>query len=129
MKVMDLAQRALNETARALRRRFPIGFWVSTAHALEGGIFEYQPQAGPLAGAPLRLPVDQFIFPYVMARGSWQPEHHQRLGRFVTADSVLVDVGANLGLYTRQMLRDFPQLRRAVCFEPDGTNFALMRQN
>lgn len=129
MRFMEFVQGALNAATRRFRDTFPEGYWVSTASALGEGVFEFTPAKGPLAGAPVRLRVDRFIFPSVMATGSWQPEQHRLLGRHVREGTVLVDVGANLGLYTRQMFREFPQLARAVCFEPDPQNFAVLEQN
>lgn len=129
MKIMKFVQNALNGATRRFRDTFPEGYWVSTACALGKGVFEYTPTSGPLAGAPVRVRVDRFIFPSVMATGSWQPEQHRVLGRHVGANTLLVDVGANLGLYTRQMFREFPQLARAICFEPDDENFDILQKN
>ncbi|MDE2604326.1 MAG: FkbM family methyltransferase [Burkholderiales bacterium] len=129
MKFMKFVQTALNGATRRFRDAFPEGYWISTASALGKGVFEYTPASGPLAGAPVRLRVDHFIFPSVMATGSWQPEQHRVLGRHVGPSTMLVDIGANLGFFTRQMFQEFPHLARAICFEPDDENYDILQKN
>jgi len=83
------------------------------------------------AGEALLVPADQVILPTVFTRGSWQPEE---IGFFAdhlgaAARYSLLDIGANIGLFSRQMVRAFPQIERLYCFEPSPLNFAALRFN
>lgn len=83
------------------------------------------------AGEPLLVPTDQVILPTVFSHGCWQPEEIRffadRLGR--EARYSLLDIGANIGLFSRQMTRAFPQIEQLYCFEPSPLNFAALRFN
>lgn len=93
----------------------------------------------PHAGSPLhhgqssvRLAMDQVIGPRTLAFGHWHDEHCQLLrARMDSAATYhLIDVGANAGLVSRQLLTT-PGLRftGADCFEPDPHNFSLLSHN
>lgn len=78
----------------------------------------------------VELPLDDVMSPYVMDYGRWQPEEL----RFVEThlpegDCVLVDVGANIGLITRQLVHSIPRIAAAVCVEPHPGNFAMLTRN
>ncbi len=76
------------------------------------------------------LPMDEVMTPFVLANGHWQLEE---LGFFKThlpaGPCILVDVGANIGLVTRQLLHGLPSIHSAVCFEPNPENHRLLCQN
>ncbi len=88
---------------------------------------------GPLgrAGDPLLLTDDRVMAPAVRMTGAWNPE----LAGFVAdrmapaEGAVLVDIGANIGLFTRQLLHMRPDLRQIICVEPDAANHAALRFN
>lgn len=42
---------------------------------------------------------------------------------------VLFDIGANIGLMTRQLMHELPNIEAAVCYEPHPLNFQLLSQN
>jgi FkbM family methyltransferase len=93
----------------------------------------------PPAGSPLRhgqasvrLAMDHVIGPRTLAFGHWHDEHCQLLrARMDSASSYhLIDVGANAGLVSRQLLTTpGMQFCGADCFEPDPHNFALLTHN
>lgn len=82
-------------------------------------------------GATIKLSPDSVIAPGVLVNHSWQPEE------IVFAKAValsmdeldLVDVGANVGLFSRQLLAAVPNIRRSFCYEPDPTNFGFLAHN
>lgn len=82
--------------------------------------------------ATVRLAMDRVIGPRTLAFGHWHDEHCELLrARMDPARTYhLIDVGANAGLVSRQMLAS-PGLRfsGADCFEPDPHNFALLTHN
>jgi FkbM family methyltransferase len=84
------------------------------------------------AGTNVRLRVDSIILPCVLANGSWQPEDARFLADHAPAsgECVLIDVGANAGLVTRQIARHLgARLSAAYCYEPDPVNFAALGFN
>ncbi|MAH84063.1 MAG: hypothetical protein CBB68_06815 [Rhodospirillaceae bacterium TMED8] len=58
-----------------------------------------------------------------------EPETTAWLERTIAPDSVIYDVGANIGLYALYAAHLFPKSVRAVCFEPEPINFARLNQN
>ncbi len=88
-----------------------------------------------LPGASLRLPMDGIIGPRTLAYGHWHDEHcaliREELARLGDGRPChWIDVGANIGLVTRQMLAQGPaRWSGAVCFEPEAGNLELLRWN
>ncbi len=94
------------------------------------------PAGSPLAyqGSPLRLPLDGIIGPRTLAYGHWHDEQVAQLRALVRKlpgpPRLLVDMGANVGLVTRQLLAPDPgQWVGACCFEPEPGNLAQLRFN
>ncbi|PCI95709.1 hypothetical protein COB11_01265, partial [Candidatus Aerophobetes bacterium] len=58
-----------------------------------------------------------------------EPETIAWLDRTVNADSVLFDVGANIGLYALYAAHLFPGKVRVCCFEPEPLNTARLNLN
>jgi len=102
--------------------------------------FEITPKLGSLLGisaqdgvssVPLRLICDNAITPYVLLAGCWQPEEFafvQKVSGGI-GDFVLVDVGANVGLFSRQCIAKLPNCKKVYCYEPDKSNFGLLTFN
>lgn len=95
-------------------------------------------EISPVAGSKLargqdglRLRVDSVILPSVLATGAWQYNEVEIMAKLISPEReyVLVDVGANAGLISRQALLHVPQIVGAQCFEPDPTNFACLEHN
>jgi FkbM family methyltransferase len=81
-------------------------------------------------GECVELPLDRVIAPLVLQDGHWQLEELD----FLTAhapkgDCLLIDIGANVGLFTRQVVHRLPNVRHAVCFEPHPGHLELLRRN
>lgn len=92
------------------------------------------PQGSPLFrrddGETLELPLDRIIAPWVLDHGYWQMEELS----FVAAHApkqplVLFDIGANIGLMTRQFMHALPCIVGAVCYEPHPLHFKLLSRN
>ncbi|MGH7069370.1 MAG: FkbM family methyltransferase [Acetobacteraceae bacterium] len=92
------------------------------------------PQGSPLfrqgGGEVLELLIDRVTTRWILERGSWQQEDLD----FVVARApkqplVLLDIGAHIGLMTRQLMHVFPDIVAAVCYEPHPLNFATLSRN
>jgi FkbM family methyltransferase len=79
----------------------------------------------------IELPVDQMIAPRVIDTGRWQNEAIDFLDAHLASGipAVLFDVGANIGLVTRQLMHRLPAIEAAVCFEPHPVNYRLLEHN
>jgi FkbM family methyltransferase len=81
-------------------------------------------------GRTVELPIDGIISPAVVATGVWQEEELTFIGEHLPqAACALVDVGANVGLVTRQLMHRFARIEGAVCFEPHPGNFRMLAHN
>jgi FkbM family methyltransferase len=88
---------------------------------------------GPLGrvGDDLLVPHDAVIAPAVRTTASWDLENFQAfLARTDAARRyTLIDIGANIGLFTRQLLMAAPHVAQALCVEPDPGNFRALTYN
>lgn len=98
------------------------------------GIRRRLPPASPLYRAGVAegvdLPFDRIIMPRMLHDEVWQPEQLA----FVAAHApkgptVLFDLGANVGLVTRQWCHVLPNIVAAVCWEPHPLNHRLLVGN
>jgi FkbM family methyltransferase len=88
---------------------------------------------GPLgaSGSRLALPFDFAMLPYIARNHSWQAEEL----RFVTErvgdghGYQILDIGANVGLFSRQLALKLSRLSRIICVEADTGNFACLCHN
>lgn len=85
-------------------------------------------------GAPMTLSIrtDAVMGLATLINGAWDPVKQEYLDRMLAGherDLTLVDVGANVGLFSRQCLGRFPRITRVHCYEPDPLNFRLLTRN
>lgn len=81
-------------------------------------------------GEFFELPADRVIARSVLDRGRWQPETIDFIAAHLPAGNcVLIDIGANVGLVTRQLVHKLPSIVGAVCFEPHPGNFQMLERN
>jgi len=129
---MKSLRRILLEKLTARRPRHAL--MLSAAKLNVRGVELRIPPTSPLfqegGGEVVYLPLDRVIAPWVLDHGQWQPEELAFLGNHLpSGSSVLIDVGANLGLITRQLLHVHPSIAAAICFEPHPGNFAYLQRN
>lgn len=88
---------------------------------------------GPLgkAGDRLLLPNDKIISPQVISVAAWDHHHIDNFCTHLDAEKsyTLLDIGANIGLFSRQLQLRVPNLARIICVEPDQANFSALRYN
>jgi len=91
------------------------------------------PMSSPLASgtSTIRLRPDFTICPAVLTSGAWQYKEVAFIKSKLpaTGNYTLIDVGANVGLITRQVLGAIPAVTSAICFEPDADNFLCLQHN
>ncbi|MBC7799977.1 MAG: FkbM family methyltransferase, partial [Gemmatimonadaceae bacterium] len=88
---------------------------------------------GPLgrAGQTLLVPDDRVILPALLAEGGWNTQHLAMLADRIdpARNYTLIDIGANIGLFARQVLQAFDNVAACHCIEPDPGNFDALRYN
>lgn len=92
------------------------------------------PASSPLhsenGGQLIEFPLDDVVAPQILKSGSWEVADLDFLAPYLPdARTILVDVGANIGLYARQIRHRFPQIDTAICFEPQPTYFEYLTRN
>jgi FkbM family methyltransferase len=93
----------------------------------------------PRDGSPLKFPgdasvklvPDALMCPITLARHQWQIEELDFAKRVcVGTDPVtLIDVGANMGLFSRQLLVAIPAITNVFAYEPEPRNFECLVHN
>jgi FkbM family methyltransferase len=88
---------------------------------------------GPLgaAGETFLLPTDTVMSPYVRSHGGWDPENLEAFRERLSPDTsyTLVDIGANIGLFSRQITNLHPNFAKIICVEPEINNFRALQFN
>ena len=89
--------------------------------------------AGPLGpvGDTVLLPNDGVMFPLVAAHGGWGLETLDFLGRYISATRsyTLLDIGANVGLFSRQVALRHPNITHILGVEAEPRNFRILQYN
>ena len=79
----------------------------------------------------VRLVVDYLMCPIVLGRHQWQIEELEFAKRVcIGAEPItLIDVGANMGLFSRQLLIAMPAIAKVFAYEPEPQNFGCLVHN
>ena len=99
----------------------PVGVWVELQRDSALG----------RKGDRILSPTDAVLLPYLLEHGEWHTEPLEFALKHLDpdADYTVVDIGANVGLFSRQFLLAFNGVRRCLCVEPDSRNFEAMQAN
>jgi FkbM family methyltransferase len=99
---------------------------------LRGGLFVLtRDSALGRVGDNILLPFDQVMFPATIAENGWALETLEFLEKMVdpACSYVALDIGANVGLFTRQVALRFPNLMQFFCVEAEPGNFRALQYN
>ncbi|WP_109310709.1 FkbM family methyltransferase [Ruegeria sp. AU67] len=110
------------EMTKLLRKRcVSIQFLLSENSPLRG---EFE------GGNEISLLTDGSIFPHVAQHEEWSFNETRFIGQACpTGPYHLIDIGANVGLFSRQVLINYPQVISASCFEPSRDNTEHLKRN
>lgn len=99
----------------------PVGVWVELQRDSALGA----------KGDRILSPTDAVLLPYLLEHGQWHTEPLEFALKHLDPDAgyTVVDIGANVGLFSRQFILAFKGVRRCLCVEPDSRNFEAMRAN
>jgi len=78
----------------------------------------------------LHVNVDNIIFPQIITHQEWSLDEVNAFLHNLSGDDIgLIDIGANIGLFTRQAMIASDKITHAYCFEPKISNFELASAN
>lgn len=82
-------------------------------------------------GENFKLFFDQIITPNVIKNGSWEIFIINFIKKFSKKKKSysFIDIGANVGLMSRQILNAGIKIKSIFCFEPEINNFLLLKKN
>ena len=81
---------------------------------------------------PLWLPTDDVIGHHALRDEGWEPrsaDFFAAQAKHIDGGICLVDVGANIGLFSRQCASQIPNITHAFLYEPQTFNFELLERN
>ena len=81
---------------------------------------------------PLTLPADEVIGAKTFLAKQWdlsKVNFFRSLADVISTDLCLVDVGANIGLFSRQFASQFRGVKEAFLYEPHPENFEYLKRN
>jgi FkbM family methyltransferase len=129
-------------------RKFLAHYNIEGTAAAQGELATYTVPSGPLAssgfrftltadgplgppGSTLLVPADRVLLPAVFAQAAWQPDTIEFMLEKMEEGKryILLDIGANIGLVTRQLLYRTRSIETCLCIEPDEQNFAALSFN
>ena len=78
----------------------------------------------------INLIPDEIITPFVLKYGSWEYEIINFIKKFVPKKKIIfIDIGANIGLISKQLIVSKVKVKKIYCFEPDEKNFNCLKKN
>lgn len=77
----------------------------------------------------LKLHIDDWVQQHIFFLGGYEAAELKAAEHFIKADSVFIDIGANVGLYAVHLSKTITTAGKIICFEPFSTNFNALREN
>ena len=78
----------------------------------------------------LYMPIDEIITPHVFKKGNWEYVIIKFIKEKIRHEKhSFIDVGANIGLITKQLIIKKIKLKSIFCFEPNERNFSCLKKN
>jgi FkbM family methyltransferase len=96
---------------------------------------EFRPRDGsPLqdrTNSSVKLVADRLMCPIALGRHRWQIEELEFAKRVCIGPEpiTLIDIGANMGLFSRQLLIAIAAIAKVYAYEPERENFACLSHN
>jgi FkbM family methyltransferase len=83
------------------------------------------------AHASIRMLMDSMIMPEVLKHGHWEIDIIDRCAAYLSHAGAhhILDIGANCGLFTRQLLLSGAPVKAACCVEADSDNSKFLEYN
>lgn len=133
---------------RLHRERFDKAYWAEMGPGVGSSALPALPADSPVScsaveirleratalgqpGDRVVIPNDRVILPAVLVAGAWLPEQLDVLAERLdpAREYTLLDVGANVGLFSRQALKRFGNITVVHCVEPDEANHRALCAN
>jgi FkbM family methyltransferase len=74
-------------------------------------------------------PTDRYLTQEILKNGDYEPIETKLVQQILKEGDVFIDVGANIGWYTVICSKLVGETGKVVAFEPDPSNFAMLRKN
>lgn len=120
--------RSINSDIRTLRNLYQVVSF--EVRPLESSPLYLRDDQG--AAINIHLPNDDVIGLSTVLHKQWEigkPKFVEQIAADLHDDILLIDVGANVGLFSRQCLSLIPKIATLYAYEPHTTNFALLCRN
>jgi len=76
------------------------------------------------------LSPDEIITPYILKNGYWDYEKIKFIKKYSPKQNkIFFDIGANIGLITKQLINLNINFKKFFCFEPDTNSFECLKKN
>ncbi len=73
---------------------------------------------------------DEIITPFVLKNKYWDYEIIKFIKKFkIKTNNVFLDIGANIGLVSKQLIEANIKIKKFLCFEPNKNNFECLKLN
>ncbi|NTE04812.1 FkbM family methyltransferase [Agrobacterium tumefaciens] len=90
--------------------------------------FQYKVFDQTDSGIKMYLDPNNYIDSFILKNGSYEQEVSEELASDVDADTVIWDIGANIGFHSLTFKKKYPQ-NIVFSFEPDYRNFMSLKRN
>lgn len=75
-------------------------------------------------------PIDNIILPSILNSGAWESHIIKLIKKYSKKRKfILLDIGANIGLMSRQIINSKIKISKTFCFEPDKKKIEFIRYN
>ena len=76
--------------------------------------------------------VDEIITPNILKNGKWEFFVIEYIKKIITSKNqkfIFIDIGANIGLISKQLINQKLKINKFFCIEPEKSNFGLLKIN
>ncbi len=72
---------------------------------------------------------DEIMTPFILKNGYWDYEIIKFIKKYSKKNSIFFDIGANIGLITKQLIVSNIKFEKIFCFEPEKNSYECLKKN
>ena len=80
-------------------------------------------------GVTWHTPLNDIVGLSLYLLGTFENKNIKKILKYIKKDTIVIDIGANVGAFTIGILKKYPQIDQVVCYEPEKSNYINLNKN
>ena len=80
-------------------------------------------------GVTWNTPLNDIVGLSLYLLGTFENKNIKKILKHIKKDTIVIDIGANVGAFTIGILKKYPKINQVVCYEPEKRNFNNLKKN